>query len=493
MMPKDNASLKDKTARGLMWGIMNSASKQVMNAAFGLVLTFLLTGEDYGLIGVLAIYSSLAASLQESGFVQALINKRDATHRDYNSVFWFNILTSGLIYLILWFLAPFIAEYNNEPRLTWLSRYAFTGFFLASFSITPRAILMKQMRVREQMICGVSALIVSGITGISMALCGMAFWSIATQSIVFVSMVSVMSWHYSGWRPSMDISFRPVMKMFRFSCKLLVTNIFSNINRYAFEAITGMTFSMKQIGDYSQANKWNLMGSQTISEMVQGVAQPMFVEVGEDTDRLRRTFRKMLRFTSFIAFPSMFGLSLVSHQLISLLPSRWEPAAPLLQMLCIGGAFLPLTTLYGNFIISRGKSGIYMWNTVGQSILIIIMLMVMMHCPGLTLFGFTGIHLMVLLYVSILILWILVWHIFVHREIDLSFSVILTDLLPFLSASALTMLLTSWLTSPVTSPLLLLLLRIIVAAALYSSVMWVMDREMMKECIGYVLKKGKKG
>lgn len=489
MKVDNDTSLKERTARGLMWGLMNSVSKQVMNALFGLVLTFMLTEEDYGLIGVLAIYSSLAASLQESGFVQALINKRDACHRDYNSVFWFNVVCSALIYAVLWFCAPLIAEYNGEPRLVWLSRYAFLGFFVASFSITPRAILMKQMRVRELTMCGVAALLVSGLVGIVMALCGMAFWSIATQSIVFVGMVSVMSWHFSGWRPALRVSLAPVRGMFRFSCKLLVTNIFSNVNRYAFEALTGMSYSMKQIGDYSQANKWNLMGCQTVSEMVQGVAQPMFVQVGDDGERLRRTFRKMLRFTAMVSFPAMLGLSLVSGELIGLLPSRWEDAAPLLRMLCIGGAFLPVSTLYGNFIISRGKSGTYMWNTIIQSLTIILMLVTMMGLPHLSLFHLTGLRLMILFYVAIMAAWIPVWHFFVRRETGLPYSTLLTDILPSLSVAALTMAGVHFITSSFSSIFLLLIMKTSLFACIYCLIMWLIDREMMRECMSYLRKR----
>ena len=126
--------------------------------------------------------------------------KRDATHQDLNAVFWFNILVSALIYVILWFCAPLIAAYNHEPQLVALSRYAFLGFFCASFSITPRTILMKELRVKEQAICNIMALIISGAVAIIMAANKMAFWSIATQSIVYVSIVSIGSWYYSGWR-----------------------------------------------------------------------------------------------------------------------------------------------------------------------------------------------------------------------------------------------------------------------------------------------------
>jgi len=478
-------SLKQRTARGLVWGMMNSAVTQVLNVVFGVVLTFFLHPADYGMIAVLSIYSAIAASLQDSGFVQALTNKPHATHRDYNSVFWFNVLVSAAIYVILWICAPLIAAYNHDPRLVWLSRYAFLGFFFASFSITPRAILFKQMRVREQAICSFVAMISSGLTGVAMAMSGMAFWSIATQSIVFVSVISVMSWYFARWRPSFHISFQPIRQMFAFSCKLLITNIFLNINKFAFESILGHFYPKQDIGYYSQANKWNLMGSQTISGMVQSVAQPMFVQVGSDLERQRRVLLKMLQFTSFVAFPALFGLSLVSHQVISILPERWMPAAPFLQMLCIGGAFIPLATLYSNFVISRGKSATYMWNTIAQSLLILLSIYVVRHFQ-LSLFGLSGIWLMILCCIAINVVWIAVWHTFVWTDIRLSALSAMRAVLPFAAVAAAAMLITHYATACLDNQILLLACRILLAAVIYLGILRLMRAEILNECIGYL-------
>lgn len=479
------ASLKQRTASGLLWGMMNSAVTQVLNVVFGVVLTFFLHPSDYGMIAVLSIYSAIAASLQDSGFVQALTNKPRATHRDYNSVFWFNVVVSAAIYVILWICAPLIADYNHDQRLVWLSRYAFLGFFLASFSITPRAILFKQMKVREQTICSFAAMILSGLVGIVMAMSGMAFWSIATQSIVFVSVISVMSWYFARWRPSFHISVQPVCQMFAFSCKLLITNIFLNINKFAFESILGHFYPKVELGYYSQANKWNLMGSQTISGMVQSVAQPMFVQVGADLERQRRVLTKMLQFTSFIAFPALFGLSLVSHQVISILPERWMPAAPYLQMLCIGGAFLPLATLYSNFIISRGKSAVYMWNTIAQSLLILLSIFVVRNF-NLSLFGLSGIWLMILCCIVINVTWIGIWHIFVWADIRLGILHVVRAVVPFMAVAAVAMLITHYATAGIDSQMLRLVCRIPMAAAIYLGILRLSGAEILSECIGYL-------
>lgn len=492
-------SLKDKTAKGLVWGMMNNGVMQLLNIVFGIILARTLSDSDYGLAGELAIFSAIATALQESGFISALTNRKNATHDDYNSVFWFNICLSAMIYVILWFCAPLIAHFFREPELLWLSRYAFLGFFFASFSITPRTILFKQLKVKQQSLIGIASLVLSGVIGITMALCGMRYWSIVTQNIVFVATVSVLSWVVSGWKPTLSFKFQPIKEMFAFSFKILITNIFNSVNNFLFSVIFGRFYTKNIVGQYTQADKWNKMGSNMISGMVQGVAQPMFVQVGDDQERLQRAFRKMLRFTSLITFPAMFGLVLVAPEFIVIaVGEKWLPSAELMQMLCVAGAFMPIAVLYYNFIISRGKSGVYMWNIIFQGVVFISLMCAIKWLDisfDIALFGLTihlgGVRLMVVTYVIIYILWMFVWHYFLKREIHLPFITALKDVLPFALIAAVTMAATGLITHSISNIYILLVSRILIAAALYIALTWLCGAHILKESIRYIFKKNK--
>ena len=493
----DSSSLKDKTAKGLLWGMANNGATQLLNVVFGIILARILSQEDYGLASELAIFSAIAAALQESGFISALTNRKNATHVDYNSVFWFNISVSAFIYVILWFSAPLIVKFFGDPELLWLSRYAFLGFFFASFSITPRAILFKQLRVKEQAIIGVIALLISGIVGITMAFMGMSYWSIVTQAMVYVTVVSILSWKYSGFRPSRQFSIQPIKEMFGFSCKLLITNIFNCINNKLFTLVFGYFYTKKMVGIYDQADKWNKMGSQLITGMVQGVAQPMFVQVGDDQERLQRAFRKMLRFTCFIAFPAMFGLALVAKEFIVItVGTKWLGSAEMMQMLCIAGAFMPITALYFNFLISRGRSDVYMWNIISQGLVILAFLVAVKHfnwtlslSTSLFTLHLSDVRLMVVCYVSIYILWLFIWHAFLKREIHLGYLSAIKDILPFILIAAATMLVTGFLTRNIENIYLLLVVRVLLAAVIYVVAIWLSGAKIFKECVGYLRKK----
>lgn len=494
-MPLD--TLKDKTAKGFLWGALNSGSMQVLNAVFGILLARKLDQSDYGLIGMLTIFTLIANSLQDSGFVPALTNKRDATHSDYNAVFWFNISVSLILYILLFFCAPLIADFFNEPILTNLSRYYFFSFFIASFSIVPRAILFRHIKQRELAIMAITSLLVSGTVGIVMAYNGMAFWGLATQTMTFNFMISLLSWILSGWKPKFQFTFQPIREMFPFSSKMLITNIFNHVNNNIFSVVLGRIYTKVEVGTYTQANKWNTMGASTIIGMVQGVAQPTFVAVGDDLTRLRRAFSKMLRFTCFISFPVMFGLALVAPEFITvLITSKWLSSAHLMQILCIGGAFLPISTLYFNLIISRGKSDVYMWNIIAQGCAILgVVLMISALGSNLELSLFTvhcslhSIDLMVIAYVTIVILWIGIWHRFLYQEIRYPFLSALKDILPFLFIAAATMVITHFATLWIENILLLLLMRILIAAFIYLGTLWLFGAKILKESIGYLLKR----
>ena len=480
-----STDLKSKTAQGFLWGALNSGAMQVLNAVFGIVLARKLDQGDYGLIGMLTIFTLVANSLQDSGFVTALTNKRDATRLDYNAVFWFNISVSLLLYILLFLSAPLIALFFKEPILTDLSRYYFISFFIASFSIVPRAILFRQIKQRELAIMAIVSLLVSGTVGIMMAYNGMAFWGLATQTITFNLMVSILSWAFSGWKPSFQFTFAPIREMFPFSCKMLITSIFNQVNNNIFSLVLGKIYTKVEVGTYTQANKWNTMGANTITGMVQGVAQPAFVEVGDDLERLRRVFSKMLRFTCFVSFPLMFGLSLVAPEfIVTLIKEKWLPSAHLMQILCIGGAFLPIATLYFNLIISRGKSDVYMWNVIAQGFAI--------FGSILMVYGWGGsITHMVIAYVAIVILWTGIWHRFLYQEIRYPFLSALKDILPFLLIAAATMVITYFATSWIENLLILLITRILLAAALYIGLLWVFGAKILRECLSYLLHKNK--
>ncbi|MBO4613253.1 MAG: lipopolysaccharide biosynthesis protein [Bacteroidaceae bacterium] len=475
------ASLKERTAKGLLWGMVNNGTTQLLNAVFGILFLRVLTPDDYGKIAMLMVFATIASTVQECGFRAALCNLREPTHRDYNAVFWFNIGISILLYTLLFLSAPLIAWFYGDPSLVWLARYLFLGFLISSFGIVQRAYMFIHLMNKEMAIMGIVALVVSGTVGVAMAVLGYAYWGLATQQVLFILVVALIAWFYSPWRPTMQIDLRPVRQMFGFSSKLLLQNLFNHLNAHAFSVLLGRFYGAHAAGVYSNARKWDDMGINTVNGMVQDIAQPVLTRVREEQGRYRQVFRKMLRFVCFISFPAMLGIGLISREFLYIVAGeKWLESALLLSMLSVYGAFYPITTLYSNLTISQGRSDINLWNTV------VLCLIVWAGLIGLHPFG---LQTMVVFFISINILWLFVWQWFAHRLVGLRLWDVLRDVVPFLLFTLLVMAATWWLTRGIGNPWLKLVSKILTATALYAGVMWVSGAKIMRESIQYIFKR----
>lgn len=477
----EEKSLKERTAGGMLWGGLSNGLMQVIGAVFGLVLLRYLTPNDYGKVAMLNIFAALANALQESGFMAALCNKKEPTHEEYNAVFWFNLLVSASLYIILWFCAPLIADFYGNVELIPLARVLFLGFLFSAFGTVQRAYLFGHLQVRQTSICSLTAMLLSSIVGVVMAIKGFAYWAIVTQAVTFVLITQLMSWYFSPWRPTLNFNLAPAWKMFGFSSKLMLTNIVNICNLHAFSVLLGRYFGDHTAGVYSNAKKWNDMASSTINGMVTSVAQPTLAQVVDDIGRYRQVFRKMLRFICFVSFPAMLGLGLVAKEFILLAGGeKWRESALILSLLCLHGAFVPITTLYSNLTISRGRSDVNMGCTIAQCLAVWV---------GLYLLYPYGFLPMVIYFVALNIAWLVIWQWFAWRLTGLTFMEALKDVVPFLVFTLAILAFTWWLTKGIENLWLLLISRILIVAVLYGGSMWLSGAKIMREAIHYIFNK----
>ena len=473
------STLKEKTAQGLLWGGLNSGIQQLVGLAFGIVLGRLLAQSDYGMMAMISIFSLVATALQDSGFRTALTNIEHPKHEDYNSVFWFNIIMASSLYVILFLAAPLIGEYYHTPRVVPLCRYAFLSIVIASFGTAQSAYLFKHLRAKQQAEAGALAVILSSMTGVGMAFAGMAYWSLATQGLVYVGINTLLQWHFSPWRPSIHgITFAPVRRMFRFSCKILATTIMTHVNNNVLNILLGHYFTPRDTGNYNQAYQWNTKCYSLVQSMVAQVAQPVLVSLNGEEGRQKDVFRKMMRFTAFITFPLLFCFGLVAKEfIVTAIGEKWLASAQLIQILCISGATMPLSTLFSNMIISKGRSGTFFWCTFTLG-LVQIATMIMIWPMG--------IRTMVIAYTLLNTSWLLVWLFFVRRLIGYGYWMFFCDVMPFALAAAGVMGVAYVVTMPLSNLIALLISRFIIAVVLYYAVMKIARVKILAECERFV-------
>ena len=474
-------SLKDKTAKGLFWGGVSNGVQQLLNLLFGIFLARLLTPADYGMVGMLTVFSALASILQEGGFISALTNRKKTEHKDYNAVFWFSLLMGTSLYTLLYVCAPLIAEFYQQPELTSLARLSFLSFLISSTNVAPRAFLFKQLRTKENAIISFCSLTISGIIGIALAYKGFAYWGIAIQTIAFTTGTTILSYYFSGWKPSLRIDFTPIKEMIGYSSKLIVTHTFQIINNNLFSILLGKFYNEREVGYFNQANKWSTMGYTTINGMLTSVAQPVLSTLSEDKERQLNALRKMLRFTAFVSFPAMFGLSFTSHELIVLaVTDKWLPSANIMQILCIGGAFIPFSGLFSQLMLSRGHSSTYMWNTIALS------LSQLFSAYLLYPYGITP---MLYAFIAINIGWTFVWLHFIQKEIKLSLPNFLKDISPYFLLSIACIFACSFITEPIENIGLRLMGKIFIVGLFYVAILWKANSTILQESIHFIFKK----
>ena len=463
----------------MLWGGLNSGIQQLVGLAFGIILGRLLSPSDYGMMAMISIFSLVATALQDSGFRTALTNIEHPKDEDYNSVFWFNIIMASSLYVILFLAAPLIGEYYHTPRVVPLCRYAFLSIVIASFGTAQSAYLFKHLRAKQQAEAGALAVILSSLTGVGMAFAGMAYWSLATQGLVYVGINTLLQWHFSPWRPSIHgITFAPVRRMFRFSCKILATTIMTHVNNNVLNILLGHYFTPRDTGNYNQAYQWNTKCYSLVQSMVAQVAQPVLVSLNGEEGRQKDVFRKMMRFTAFITFPLLFGFGLVAKEfIVTAIGEKWLASAQLIQILCLSGAAMPLSTLFSNMIISKGRSGTFFWCTFTLG-LVQIATMIMIWPMG--------IRWMVIAYTLLNTSWLLVWLFFVRRLIGYGYWMFFCDVMPFALAAAGVMGVAYVATMPLSNLIALLISRFIIAVVLYYVVMKIARVKILAECERFV-------
>jgi len=502
-------SLKEKTAKGLFWGGMNNGVQQLLGLAFGIILGRLLDPSDYGMTAMLAVFSVIANELQSSGFKTGLINLREPKHEDYNAVFWFNIVAGVVLYVVLWFAAPLIADYYHEPKLIPLSRYVFLGFVFSSFGMAQSAYLTKQMQIKQIAKCGMTATLTSSLVSVAMAAMGFGYWALATQYLMYIAVNTMLLWHFSKWRPTflwnVECGMRnentlaadsakkgnlfppytfliPLKRLFPFSFRIMLSAIFTQLNANVMNLLLGHYYGKTNTGHYNQAYQWSSKCFLLVGNMLRQVDQTVLVGLQDERERQLAVLRKMMRFTAFIAFPLLFGLAMVSHEFIVLaIGEKWEFAASLLPLLCLSGAFMPLSTLLTDSVISQHRSDIYLWSTIALGLLQIAMMVSLWR---------QGIVVMVWAYTLLNIIWVFVWHFFVKRLMGYGLLQFLKDIVPFALAAACVMIITHFATQAISVLWLKLLCRVAIATLLYYAVMRVAGAVILKEVIAFI--KGEK-
>lgn len=351
--------LKTKTAKGVGWGFADNILGLGITAAANIILARILSPADFGIIGMTAIFMTLSTSLVDSGFTGALTRKKDAVKADFDTVFYFNLAVSCLLYAVLFFCSPFIARFFREPILIPVIRILGISLIINAFGIVQKIILVRRIDFRTQAWISLVSSFAAAVAAVAMAFYGFGVWSLVVLQVGKLAVNTILLWSVSKWHPGLCFSRKSFRDMFSFGGRLLITSIISTIWSEMYSFIIGKMYSSSVLGQYSRADKVKNMVTSNVSSVMQKVSYPVLASIQDEGERQINVYRKVLKTTVLISFTAVFGVWAVAGPFIlTVFGDQWLPAVGYLRIMCFSGLFLPLMMCSANVINADGRSDI---------------------------------------------------------------------------------------------------------------------------------------
>ena len=380
-------TLKEKTISGIIWVSIQKFGTLGISFIANIVLARILTPHDYGMVGMLAIFIGLSTTLIDGGFGSALIQKSNPNQTDYSTVFYFNLLLSICLYLILFLCAPWIEMfYRDIAGLSTILRVQGLILIINALTIVQFNQLRKSMNFKLLSRINIFSALFSVIIAITMAKLGFGVWSLVFQQIALsVANVSLL-WFMCKWKPTCWISLKSLKELVGFGSYIMFSNILNSIGNNLNSLLIGKFFSASRLGYFSQAKKLEDLSSIGILSVIEQVSYPMLVEVKADYNRMSLVLKKFNNLTLAIVLPLMLCIIILAHPIIVILFSdKWIESVHILQILAIHGIFLCMQGSNYNVIAAIGKSKIlFKWTVIKRIVNIIILLTTMI------IWGFDG-------------------------------------------------------------------------------------------------------
>ncbi len=354
-------SLKHKTVKSTVWSSIERFATQGVSFIVMIIMARILTPDDYGLVAMLTIFIAISQALVDSGFSNALIRKQDRKEIDNSTVFYFNLAISLVLYMILFFSAPLIADFYNQPTLIPITRVMAISILINGLAIIQRTILTCELDFKTQAKASFSAAVVSSIIGITMAYSGFGVWSLVAYHISSITVGAGLLWIMSKWHPQLIYSWKSFRELFGFGSKLAISSIIDTLYQNIYLLVIGKIFNASDLGYYTRASQFSQFPSSNITGILQRVTYPVLCTMQNENNRLRSVYRRFLRLSAFVVFPLMIGLAAVASPLILLLlKQQWAFTIILLQLICFSMMWYPIHAINLNLLQVKGRSDLFL-------------------------------------------------------------------------------------------------------------------------------------
>lgn len=370
--------LRQKSIDAIIWNLIEKYGIQLVSLVIGIVLARLLTPSDYGLIGMITVFFAIAMVFVNSGFGMAFIQNKEATEKDGGTIFIFNIVVSLVLYLVLWFLAPYIALFYDQAQLIKLVRIASLVIVINSFSMMHIANLKKQVDFKKKSIITFISTLFSGFIGISAALLDFGVWSLVFQKLSNALITTISLWVFYKWRPLIIFEIRSLKKLFSFSLWILLSSLMTTIFNNIYVLVIGKYFPLSQLGFYSKAKGYQTLLSQQPSSAIGVVSFPVFSKLQGNPVALKSSLKKFTQHLMFFLAP-LIGIAIVvaKPMILIVLTEKWVPMTQYLQVLLVAAILYPMHLLNVQLLNAIGKTKLNFFLSLIKNLLRVLNIIIM--------------------------------------------------------------------------------------------------------------------
>lgn len=365
-------TLKQKTISGLTWSFIDNFFNLGFQFIIGIILARLLSPAEFGLIGMIVVFISVSQFLIDGGFSNSLVRKNDCTQTDYSTVFYFNLFTSLVLYLILFFLAKPISSFFKEPELFLIIRVIGFSLIIHGLGIIQRTILVKNIEFMLQTKISIISSVLSGILCIYMAYNGFGVWSLVWKTLAASFISTLLIWVWNRWSPVLIFNYRIFKEHFLFGYKLLLTSLINLIYQNIYYVIIGKFFSASELGYYTKAERFSNLPSSNITGVIQRVSFPVLSQMRDEPQKLKENYKMLIKSSMFITFVLMIGLAAIAKPLIvTLIGVKWSTSILYLQLLCFSAMLYPLQAFNLNIMMVMGRTDLSLKLEIINKLLVI--------------------------------------------------------------------------------------------------------------------------
>ncbi|MBQ3344266.1 MAG: lipopolysaccharide biosynthesis protein [Kiritimatiellae bacterium] len=353
--------MKQRVVKGAVWATLEKLSMKVFTFIVTLVLARLLTPSDYGTVALLYIFTSIAGTLADAGFGRALVQKKDATEEDFNSVFYLSIVMAAVIYAAMFFSAPAIARFYDTPCLVGITRVMSLSLIFHAINGVQGAELSRKLLFDQGFKISLISALFSAVVGITLAYLGFGPWALVWNSIAAVVASTLAYWHFIAWRPKLMFSWKSVSELFSFGWKMslssLLDSFFSNLRGLCI----GKFYTKADLAFVDKGQALPAVGMDVITGTIMKVSFPALAQLQNDKVKFRDAMRRMIQCSTFLVFPTMAGLAVLSDRLIPLLfGDQWVASVPYAQLACWTFSLYPLHVINLQAMTALGRSDLFL-------------------------------------------------------------------------------------------------------------------------------------